>query len=192
MTIATQPPWFAEFRDRICGHLRTVVDGIQAAGAIYVEALTRDPSFKDWIQDEFPDVPGTTWRNLERVGLGQLDARIASGSPAYGNRLRRYPISEQRRALDGTIPLLTAGGDTLHVRIEALMPHQADQVFHRDHIRDLAEQRAWMEDRAARLAPEPVARADAVEIDRKRGRIVVNGYPITAAELADYLSKVCQ
>lgn len=187
------PSWFEDFKTRIVGSISSAENAIHAAAAAYMEAITKDPSFKDWIAEEVPQVSGGTWRTLEMVGRGQLDARIAAGGCPYGNKLRRLPMSEQKHALDGTIPLLTAGGDTLQVRLDALMPKQADQVFAPGHIRSLAEQKAWLEDRARETMAAKTARnVQPVEIDKKRRRIVVGGVTLTAADLADYLRKISE
>ena len=187
------PSWFEDFKKRIIDGIANAEDMIQRTSTIYVEAITKDPTFKDWICDEVPQVSGGIWRTLEMVGRGQLDARIAAGGCPYGNKLRRLPMSEQKQALDGTVPMLTASGDTLQIRLDALMPKQADQVFAPGHIRSLGEQKAWMEDRARDAMAEKSARnIQPVEIDKKRRRIIVNGVTLTAADLADYLRKISE
>lgn len=186
-------PWFHDFKERIIAGVKSAEQAIQQTASIYLEAITKDPAFRDWIAEEVPEVSGGIWRTLELVGRGQLDARIAAGGCPYGNKLRRLPISEQRQVLDGTVPLLTTNGDTLQVRLEALMPKQADQVFAPGHVRSLAEQRAWIEDRARDAAAVKSARnIQPVEIDKKRRRIIVNGVTLTAADLADYLRKISE
>lgn len=193
MSNTIAPSWFEDFKKRIVGSITSAENAIHAAAAAYMEAITKDPAFKDWIAEEVPQVSGGTWRTLEMVGRGQLDARIAAGGCPYGNKLRRLPMSEQKQALDGTIPLLTAGGDTLQVRLDALMPKQSDQVFAPGHIRSLSEQRAWLEDRARETMAAKTARnVQPVEIDKKRRRIVVGGVTLTAADLADYLRKISE
>ena len=190
-TLTTTPDWFEDFRSRITRSLSSAVESIQAAAAIYCEAIDRDPTFKDYLSESCPEVSGGLWRNLEMVGRGQLDARIAAGGCPYGNKLRRVPVSEQKLALDGTVPFLTASGDTLNLRLDSMLPSQAEQVFGVGRIRSLADQKAWQEAKALEVKRTTKAQAaPSVEIDKKRRRILVNGYPITAADLADYLRKI--
>lgn len=193
MTITTtnKPAWYQQTLEAIQQGMHLALEGLQSAAAAYVSAIDRDPAFRDFAADEDPSIPGGIWRDLERIGRGQLDPRIATGAP-YGNRLRFMPISEQRRALDGTIALLTSTGDTLQVKIDSLMPEQAAQVFARDGIRDLPGQRAWIESRASAEAVKAKPVKNAVEIDRKRRCIVVNGHRMHATELADYLRKISE
>lgn len=190
-TEVTVKPWFSEFRDRIAGGLRTATEHIATVAATYVEAIDRDPAFKDYLIDELPEVSGGIWRSLKQVGRGMLDARIATGGVPYGNKLRRLPVSEQRQAMDGTLPLLTASGDTLCIKLDAMMPRQAEQVFASGHIRSLPEQKAWIESKALEVA-RSAKPAQSIEIDKKRRRIVVNGCVMTAADLMDYLRKITE
>lgn len=193
---ASQPAWYDDFLRRILDGMANATQAIQQAALLYVEAIDKDPAFRDFIVEKCPEVSGSVWRNLERVGRGQLDARIASGGCSYGNKLRRLPMSEQKQALDGTLPLLTSTGDTLQVRLDALLPRQAEQVFANGHIRSLSEQRAWLEAQAqeAAAAAQPVLVTNPVEIDKRRRRIIVNvgGVALTAADLADYLRKISE
>lgn len=193
LTPSATPDWFDEFRKRITGSLSNAVESIQKAALLYCEAIDRDPSFKDYLSDSCPDVSRGLWRSLEMVGRGQLDARIAAGGCPFGNKLRRLPMSEQKLALDGTVPFLTASGDTLNMRLDSMLPAQAEQVFGSGRIRSLADQKAWQEAREFEAKRSRKAQvAPSVEIDRKHRRIIVNGYPITASDLMDYLRKISE
>lgn len=188
---STTPSWFAAFKDQILLGLSMTTKVIQETALKYVEAIDKDPTFRDYLADEAPEVSGSVWRTLEKVGRGSLDARIAAGGCPYGNKLRRLPISEQRRAIENPLPLLTVGGDTLQVSLDAMLPKQADQMFAAQHIRSLPEQRAWIEAQNAATAAKAKP-ANAVEIDKRHRRIVVNGHVLTAADLADYLRKISE
>lgn len=185
------PSWFEDFKKRIIDGIANAEDMIQRTAAIYVEAITKDPTFKDWITDEVPQVSGGIWRTLEMVGRGQLDARIAAGGCPYGNKLRRLPMSEQKQALDGTLPFLTASGDTLNMRLDAMMPAQAEQVFANSHIRSLSEQKGFQEAQAIEKAKDQkVKKTHCIEVNKKKQYIVVNGAILTRNDLEDYLRKI--
>ena len=185
------PDWYASVRDVIVAGLSRACDDLQAVAIAYVAAIDKDPAFREYLADELPNTAVGLLRNLERVGRGQLDSRIAAGGIPYGNKLARLPMSEQRQAIDGQLMLLTSAGDTLQVSVNTIMPAQAKQLFDVDHIRSLAEQRAWME---AKLVEATVntkrATRGPIEIDRKHKCIVVNGVRISAEDLASYLAKL--
>lgn len=185
------PSWFEITKDSIAEGFSVATENIQKIAEIYVKAIDKDPKFRDYLTDELPAVSGGIWRSLEMVGRGLLDSRIAAGGVPFGHKLRKLTVSEQRQALDGTLPLLTSTGDTLQVKIDALMPKQADQVFASNHIRSLAEQRAWQEDKAQE-SKKKIKLVHPVEINKKRRCIVVNGITLTAADLADYLRKISE
>lgn len=101
---AATPDWFEDFKKRIVNGIANAEDMIQRTATIYVEAITKDPTFKDWIADEVPQVSGGIWRTLEMVGRGQLDARIAAGGCPYclsnrthSERKRRMSTDDQQR-----------------------------------------------------------------------------------------------
>lgn len=192
MSTAVSTAWYADAIKVITSGIRNIAENLQQISEVYVTAIDRDPAFREHLADELPAVPGGFWRDLERVGRGQLDSRIAGGGVPYSQRLRRLTMSEQKQAIEHPLQLLTSGGDTLRASIDSLLPEQAEQVFARDHIRSLPEQKAWIEAKIAeqtnnkrvKYAKEPV------EIDKKRRCIIVGGIRITAADLADYLKRL--
>ena len=189
------PPWYHQLRDAIAQTLGTAVQAFAEAGRLYAQGIDRDPAFKGWLADSLPDVSGSLWRKLEAVGRGALDPRVATGC-AWGDRLARLPISDQQQALDGMLPLLTepSTGDHLLVRLDNLLPAQADQVFARDHIRTVEQQRAWMEARstAARTAARAAQVAPSIEIDRRHRRAIIGGVSLSQTDLLDVVRRLAE
>lgn len=192
MTNLPTPAWYSDTLTALRAALGRFREAVTEAAQCYVAAIERDPAFRDFIADEMPDVPASLWRALEQVGRGLLDGRIITGGVAYGNRLRRLPIHEQRRAMDETLPLLVGDGDQLAVKLSSLTPDQAEQIFAPDHIRTLEEQRAWIEDRRMRQRISAGPMAPQVIVDKKRKCIEVAGVRIGMADLAAYLSKLSE
>jgi hypothetical protein len=188
---ATIPQWFADDRRRLAEGLARIKASVDEIATIYVQAIDRDPAFRDYIADEVVGVPANFWRSLEMVGRKQLDGRILTGVP-FGNKLRSLPMSEQRAVLDGSLSLLVRDGDSLQVKLDAITMDQAEQLFARDHIRSLAEQRTWLESRSTIKRMQADHTAPVVELDKKRREIVIGNVRITASEMAEYLRKLME
>ncbi len=114
---------------------------------------------------------------------------------ANGFRLQHLPYSEQKKALDGTIDVLTSTGDTLKMRVESMTSEQISQVFARDHIRDLAAQKAWREQIFSKQNEKEErskirALKNPVEVDRKHRCIRVHGVQLTIGDLVEYIRKL--
>ena len=190
--ITITPPWFNEARDQIAEGLARITANVQTIAEVYVAAIERAPAFRDHLIEQLPNIPAGFWRSLERVGRKQLDGRILGGSVPYGNKLRTLPLSEQQAAIDGSIGMLVRDGETLQVKLDSITPDQAEQLFARDHIRSLPEQRAWMESRATMQRMKGDTTAPVVELDKKRREIVIGNVRIGAAEMADYLRRLME
>jgi hypothetical protein len=133
-------------------------EGFIRAGQIYAAAIDRfGQSARDQFATGAPAISAETWRRLERLGRGEMDHRLLTKSSEGARALRRLTPGEQGQALDHGVPLLLSGGDHLLVQVDALTRAQVHQVFAMDHVRDLGEQRAWLETHAPQItAPRKV------------------------------------
>ena len=190
--VALSDDWFDATVNKINRLLESMTENMKEVGALYVRAIERNPAFRDHLIDEKPGVPASFWRSLEAVGRGQLDDRIMSGAIPYGNRLRKLTIAEQRLAIDNPVMLLTSNGENLQIRLGDMGPDQVRQVFARDHIRAASEQKAWLESERTALRQEAKDSKPDIEVDRKRGRIVIGHVSISTSELAEYLRKLTE
>lgn len=189
--LSTQP-WFAEHAAKILKGVGAISTNLSEIAAVYVEGIDRDPLFRKYLEDELCSIPATFWRSLEKVGRNQLDGRILNGAVPFGNKLRLLPMSEQKSAIDQPIALLVGSGDKLLVKIDAITADQAEQIFARDHIRNLEEQRSWIESKRSRVKISAKTDAPIIELDKKRKEMIIGNVLITAAELADYLRKLME
>jgi len=123
-------------------------DGIRKiveASAIYVEAIDHDPEAAELFAKACPNVPSGAWIGFEAVGRNWMDYRLLLSGGTVTKIMRRLPKSQQTKALDEGVELLVGNGEHLNTQVQNLTPKQARQVFADDHIRDLAQQRAYIE-----------------------------------------------
>jgi len=168
---------------------------IQTMAAACHSALRDNPGIAAIIIERHPEIPMGFLRKLDKIGAGQLDHRILLGVP-FGSVLERMPISEQRKAIDSGMELLTANGDTLRVKVSTIDRSQADQIFAVDHIRTPEEQRAHIE--SGRTMAKMISQAKrsvsvAWEINKRTRKVVVLGpCEFGIADLADMMRKIAE
>ena len=88
---------------------------------------------------------------FEQIGRNALFPRLLASTSPGARALTGCPYSEQVRFSEEPVALLVmhdGKADTLLANIDALTPDQCKQVFGRGHIRDAAEQRAYLESKA--------------------------------------------
>ena len=146
----------AEFREA----LQVGIEGIVKASEVYVAALDDDPRNADRFRDEFAEwVPASAWSQFEAVGRKWMHPRLLMGGVADRKKtglIKRLPYSMQERVFKrDRFPLLTSNGDTLEVEILEATQEQAEQLCNGTAIRNLSEQKAWLESRNVTEASEP-------------------------------------
>jgi len=135
---------------------------------------------------------------LEKIAYGQVLPEIVQryhGSSLIMRKLAGLPLDEQRRvASDEPLQVLTfdESGRPTHrlVAPSKMTPAEAHQVFAADHIRDLGEQRSYLESRKPRTA----RRRSGVFVDMKRRGLVVRAGGeevfLSAEDLSQYLTRL--
>ena len=118
------------------------IDGLVKAGAMLVKLLAADPEAWTRLTTEH-NIPRNTLATLEMIGKNLLLPRLA-----FDPRFRFLPMNEQTRIIEGKVKVFVqkADGesDTLMVNLLEAPPEIKAQVLNGDHIRTLAEQRAWL------------------------------------------------
>jgi hypothetical protein len=112
----------------------------------YVYIIQTFPGSKELIQERIPEVGIFFWKILEKIGTGNLDPRLLNDRSYVGDCLRKLSGIDQKIALDGPIDLLLPRGDILKVMVHNLTESQCLQVFNKDQMRSLPEQKAYLED----------------------------------------------
>jgi len=130
--------------------LKAGIDGIVRASEIYVEAIDEDPVLIDRFRNECADfVPASAWSQFEAVGRKWMHPRLIMGGMAdrkKANLVKRLPYSTQESIFQHKrFPLLVSGGDKIEVDILEATPEQAQQLCNGSSIRNLSEQKAWVE-----------------------------------------------
>lgn len=139
---------------------KCVSDGIESwvrAGEIVAEILGADPSAIDRICNAIPGLPKDVIYRFEAIGRKEIHPKLLlSGAPGI-RRLAAMPYSLQCTHVSEPISLLIINGekhDTLMVETANLTSDQCRQVFANNHVRNLAEQRAWLESERKQQAIE--------------------------------------
>lgn len=121
------------------------MNNILKACKIYVEAIDNDETQKEKFREAFPQISNVAWARIESTGRGAIHHLLLCDSSPIAPKLRKLPFSEQKQALENGIEYLTSKGDVLKIKTQNLLPEQIAQVMAGNHIRDIAEQRAWIE-----------------------------------------------
>lgn len=133
-----------EFADALGFGLESIV---KAAG-IYVEAVDANPENAISFHEAFRDtIPASAWTSFEAVGRKWMHPKLLlGGGGRYSNKIKKLPYSVQKQVFDGQrFQLLTKDGGKLNVDIREVTPEQAEQLLDGQHIRNLAEQKAYLE-----------------------------------------------
>jgi len=142
------------------------IDKWTRAGEIVASALGVDgaPSIEEFANKAGIDVDIV--RRFEQIGRQELyPALLAKGGPG-AQRLAACSYREQKLYTAERLPVVVdhdGSVDTLNVALGDISASQCKQVFARDHVRGLAEQRAWMESERAKAAEKCAAEAACAE-----------------------------
>lgn len=135
----------SELETRFMETLAAGVRSFAEAGKILVELIESDPDAMHRLRTK-RNIPASLLRTMERVGRGLMLPEMFS-EPG----LARLPISEQKLILAGPVDMLTFDGHgeptTLKVDLMTASSEVRQQVVNGNHIRTVAEQRAYVEAR---------------------------------------------
>jgi hypothetical protein len=135
---------------------KLVLKGIEAwveAGKMLVEMQKTNPNVSKEICAAYPSLSPAVIAKFEAIGRGTLNPQLLLSESPGVRKLRAMPISVQNHLEGGSVDLLVLrekGVDVMKVEIKNLTQSQAAQVFGRYNVRDLAAQRAWLEDKQTR------------------------------------------
>ena len=130
--------------------------------------------------------------DLRRIGYGQvlpelfvmLHRELENWSTAQKllRRASRLPIPDQKRIAEGKpIKVMEASGDHRLIQPLKLTTDEIDQVFASDHIRDDAEQAAYLREKEGRRLPSPRPHGGSILV-HKRERTVEITEPMTLTQ----------
>lgn len=159
-------------------------DAFLMAGQIVMEALSEGGLSLDELHQE-TEIPLDVLAQLERIGRGQLNPQLLLSDFPAARAMERLPMSEQNRILMEPVDLFVikeGKPDHLKVPVATLTAKQARQVFSRNYVRPLHEQKNWLEGQQKQAAHQTIRRDVPYEITR-RHTVIIGAVEFTVAEL---------
>lgn len=171
----------AEMIHEVLSGIKDIIAVTVETGEKYIALVDSYPEAKEELLAEAAKMGlSISWvflNGLERVGRHQLHPMLIPGSgERRACKIRRLPYSEQREIYDNNkrFQLLLPDGGHLLVDVRTVGKNQAEQLFDDDHIRDLAEQKAWLVENSRQDGEASAARIPYV-ILKNPSRLHTNG-----------------
>ena len=172
-------------------HMKGAANRITKAAHCYVKAIQVDTSAIDVFRDKYPTVPTSVWSGFCRIAAGELHPQLLFDGTPGGRALTKCDMVTQTSFMDEGIPIATASGDTLLVSARKMTYEQAKQVFCRGRIRDIAEQRAWIESMKMR---SHISTRKAINTENQiyveKGKLNIGDVKLTRADLLRFLAQM--
>lgn len=174
--------------EQLRSRITASVECVREAALIY--------SVMERMKDDVTQVPLNLRTMLRRVHSQLVLPEVVTN---LGGRLRQkamlLPIEDQQHLLNnGTVPFLPAvDAATIQIEAQRLTPDQIQQIFAEGHIRNIAEQRAFILQRPAREQQSARKRgrpALDLVIDKTRGGITVHGHFVPKSKLLQALTEL--
>jgi hypothetical protein len=149
-----------EFGDHLEKGLKKLLEAARTyCRAIDDEAINNE-RFRKLCREQAPSLPPLFWRGIERVGRGQTHWKLLLGAGGtHEAKIGRLPMSVQKDICEGVkFEMLTRTNDVVKVDVRTISADQARQVFAADHIRSVAEQKAWQAEHILPDAEPPAER----------------------------------
>jgi hypothetical protein len=143
-------PSLKEFGARFIAGFNKGKAGWQEAAETAREALKAYPEFPAHISEILPEVPEEFVYRFCGIGVKYMAELCIMECPG-AKRLRKLPLQIQERCMADSVEVAIQDREgrwtSLFIAVQNLTKAQAEQVFAKDRVRSLAEQRAWLEDR---------------------------------------------
>jgi hypothetical protein len=136
--------------------------------------------------------------HLLRIGAGMLNAELYYVVRDHHLLLERTktlrPEIQQQVARNEPFKVMLLNGDHLMIAPLAMTSTQIRQTFKHGEVRSDSEQSAWLHDQMQRgeTRKSPTRDGATVQIDRKRGGILLGGVFLPAADMARYLGELAK
>lgn len=165
-------------------------DAIKKAATHYYEALQIDAKARDMFSAQYPTISSKTWSGFIKIATGELDSRLLFDATPGGKALTYCDTVTQKEYIENPIPVSCGNGDTILIQLDKMTSEQARQVFNRGAVRDIPEQRAWIETQKTRrqISKPKVDKVNDVYV--KGHSLYVGSLKLSRGELLRYLSQM--
>ena len=169
------------------------VDGIIRASEIYVAALDEDAANFLRFREAFDDIlPKAAWAQFEAVGRKWIHPKLILGGMAdrkKANKIKHLTYNSQERVFNRErFSLLVGDGDSIRVDMMEATNEQVNQLCDGKSIRNLSEQRAWLEAKALR---EENDKPETLPYVIDKGKVIFKrGVTLTRAEIKRLLQEM--
>lgn len=180
-----------EHIQRFDTRMETITESIKVAAQEYADALSVDPAARDMFAAAYPTYPSSVWSGFIRIAAGDMHESLLFDGTSGGRALLKCPYDVQEHYIDNPVSMVTSDGEMLNVSVSKLTGNQVNQVFASGCVRDVAEQRAWIESQKTAAAINKK-----VKIDKTNGIYVKGTYlhvgeiRLSRAELLKYLGQM--
>lgn len=183
-TVIDVPEMVEQFRAKI----NESANSIEEAARIYYNAVHGSPEAAALFRSAFPSVSSRTWSNFMKLAQGALLKSLVFNGSHGAVALSYCDIDSQKVFTTNPVPVMLSNGDILQIHLDKLTGFQSRQVFNRGSVRDLAEQRAWIETQKTRAKitkTKMVDRENGVFV--KGNRLHVGELKFSKADLLRYI-----
>ena len=129
---------------------------LEKAGKIIVELVDSDPYAYSYIEQECPEISPQLLRIFEDIGRGKVLPSLAFDNSRAAQIMRRLPLQQQARLEVEPVPLIvrTVSGelDVRLVKLSDMTKDQLAQAVDKDRLRTEGQQRAMLDEQAAKAA----------------------------------------
>jgi hypothetical protein len=127
------------------------IDAWNKAGEILVQMIDEDPEVVEAIANAHPHITKEILARFEKIGRKQVIPDLFLSEAPGIRKLRSLPYSVQKHYADHPVEVLVVNNgkqEMLKVDAKNLTSGQVAQVFTLDGVRDTAQQRAYLLDKA--------------------------------------------
>ena len=176
--------WKSEQLEKLRECLTRGREAFVQAGELVVDAIESGGLTLDELR-EATGIPTDVLAQLERIGRKQLNPHLMLADFPAARPLMRLPLSEQDRLMKEPVEFLIIKDgevDKMSLPVATMTVPQVRQVFARNYVRPLAEQRSWLESQSEPVVKATLRRDVPYEITR-RHTVIIGGNEFTVAEL---------
>jgi muconolactone delta-isomerase len=132
--------------EEIRGLLLNGITAFRQAAEVYANYIVAFPDKTEKLHECLPEIPPRIWKKLDLIGRGAMTPLLGF-SVKNETYIEGLTVPEQERILNEAVEVYLPDNRDGHIRVELknMTSQQCRQVFARDHVRTIQEQRALLE-----------------------------------------------